>query len=105
MPSIAELNDELRKTFSGGHIMVTAGVRILHPDLRLEVMEAVRNFDAFTPENDPLGEHDCAVITVQNQKFIWKVDYYDQSLSEFSPDPTDTAVTIRILTIMLAAEY
>ena len=95
MPSVVELNDELRKTFSGGHIMITPGVRGLHPDLRLEVMQAVQNFNAFTSENDPEGEHTCGAFVLEQQVFIWRIDCYDFSLGAPSPDPADPAVTIR----------
>jgi Protein of unknown function (DUF3768) len=31
--------------------------------------------------------------------------YFDRSLNYHSPDPTDPAVTVRVITVMLAAEY
>lgn len=36
---------------------------------------------------------------------IFKIDYYNLNLSGHSPDAADPAVTRRVLTIMLAAEY
>ena len=62
-------------------------------------------FDAFTPENDPHGEHDCAVMTVDGIRIIWKIDYYDLSRQYHSPDASDPTVTSRVMTIMRADEY
>jgi len=38
------------------YVMVTPGVQAL-PDM-LGLVQAVQEFDRFTPENDPYGEHD-----------------------------------------------
>jgi hypothetical protein len=59
----------------------------------------------FTNDNDPYGEHDFGAFDVDGARLFWKIDYYDRSLSGGSPDPTDPAVTCRVLTIMLAWEY
>lgn len=102
---IRTLNDALRCRHKGGRIMLTDGIAALPSDVVAGVLRAVQAFDAFTPDNDPYGEHDCAVIEHCVHRVIWKIDYYDRMMVCGSPDPADPAVTTRVLTIMLAHEY
>ena len=102
---IRELNDRLRKYGHGGMWLATIGISSLPPDDMRSVYEAVLTFDGFNPDNNPHGEHDCAVQTVGEAKIIWKIDYYDRARQFHSPDPSDPKVTVRVLTVMLASEY
>lgn len=102
---IRQLNDRLRRTGSGGRIVLTAGVATRHQAVIAAIVAAVARFDAFTADNDPHGEHDCAMLEVGHDSILWKIDCYDPSLSFASADPADPAVTRRVLTIMLAEEY
>jgi uncharacterized protein DUF3768 len=97
------LNDELRRTFSGGKIMMTNGLSS-HPD-HIRILNRVRTFNAFTEDNDPYGEHDFGAFDHAGDVIFFKIDYYDKDLSFGSPDPSDPEVTTRVMTIMLAAEY
>jgi len=99
------LNDQLRTTFVGGAVMITQGVEAIPIARRKLILERVRQFTAFTPDNDPYGEHDCAILEADGERIMFKIDYYDRDLKFHSPDPTDPAVTTRVLTIMLACEY
>jgi hypothetical protein len=45
------------------------------------------------------------VLTVAGQHILFKIDYYNTTLTAGSPDPADPAVTTRVLTIMLPEEY
>ena len=102
---VRALNDRLRQHGVGGTTLVTPGVRALGPDAIAAILAAVTGFSTFDDDNDPYGEHNCAVLTVGTERVIWKIDYYDRSLSGHSPEPTDPAVTTRVLTIMLAKDY
>ena len=71
-----------------------------------EVMEKVKTFKDFTTDNDPHGEHDFGSFTLRENKFFWKIDYYNKDNPDMgSEDPSNTKITLRILTIMLAKEY
>lgn len=102
---LAALNDLLRRTGLGGRVMVTAGVAALPEADRAAIIGAVRAFDAFDPDNDPYAEHDFGAVEVGMVRGFWKIDAYDRHLRFASPDPADPAVTLRVLTIMLAEEY
>ncbi|MFT3988973.1 DUF3768 domain-containing protein [Aestuariivirga sp.] len=89
----------------GGVIMMTDGIAALGLVEVEAIFTAVAKFAAFSEDNDPWSEHDCAVIEAQGHKIIWKIDYYDRSRTYLSPDPADPKVTVRVLTVMLASEY
>jgi hypothetical protein len=102
---IRALNDDFRRTFVGGAVMITAGVEAMPLDQRRSLLAKVRAFDAFTDDNDPHGEHDLGAVDEAGVRYFWKIDYYDRNTEFGSPDPADAAVTTRVLTIMLAEEY
>ena len=49
--------------------------------------------------------HDLDAAIFDDITFFWMIDYSDLDLQMHAPDPSDTAVTARVLTIMLAEEY
>ncbi|MGR6330415.1 DUF3768 domain-containing protein [Sphingomonas sp. XXL09] len=102
---IRELNDGLRRFARSGVICLTAGVQALGESGVAEALIATRDFDAFTPDNDPYDEHDFGAFRAAGERIFWKIDYYDRNRRYGSPDPADPRVTIRVLTIMLASEY
>ena len=99
------LNDDLRQTFTNGLVVLTPGIRALGSDLLRRIGDAVSSFTAFDQDNDPYDEHDFGSVTVDGQVVFFKIDYFDLDLSNHSPDPSDPAVTRRVMTLMLAEEY
>ncbi|MDF2232407.1 DUF3768 domain-containing protein [Albimonas sp. CAU 1670] len=102
---VRELNDALRKRCVGGQVLATRGIGMLPAPLVARIFEAVGAFNDFTEDNDPWGEHDCAAIEVDGIRVIWKIDYYDRTMTAGSPDPSDPLLTLRVLTVMRAEEY
>jgi hypothetical protein len=85
--------------------MMTAGVDSLPRDVRAMAIRKTATFDAFSPDNDPHGEHDFGSFALAGRRFFFKLDYYDPTLEFGSEDPADREKTTRVLTIMLAEEY
>jgi len=102
---IRALNDALRRFGRGGRVMMTSGIEALGAAGIARVIAAVAAFDDFTGDNDPYGEHDCAILTVDGVRVLFKIDYFDRDLTYHSPDASDPKVTQRVLTVMLASEY
>lgn len=106
---IAALNDAFRARLGergAGKFYVTDGVASCGHDFVAKAIAAVKAFTDFTPDNDPYGEHDFGSVVIEGQKVLWKVDYFDRADPDLaSSDPTDSAVTERVLTIMMADEY
>jgi hypothetical protein len=103
--AIRDLNDAFRKSFSGGKVVMTAGVAALPEMVTANALVEVTRFDQFSPDNDPHGEHDFGSFEMVGRTFFWKIEYFDASMEFGSEDPTDTTKTLRVLTLMLAEEY
>ncbi len=69
------------------------------------VLSAVADFDDFTEDNNPHGEREFAALDIEGTRIFFKIDYYNLTLDGGSEDPADTAQTMRVLTLMLPAEY
>lgn len=102
---IRELNDQLRTRAEGGRVVLTQGIAALDERLLAEVLAAIQEFDAWTPDNDPHGEHDFLAVQVQDLIVFAKIDYWDLDYAMHSPDPSEPEVTLRVMTVMLAREY
>lgn len=85
---VAELNDALRRSIHSpgrNQIVMTAGVAALIGEValfrgfrrRAEIIRIVRDYDSFTPDNDPIGEHDFGRFEFEDAILYWKIDLYE----------------------------
>jgi hypothetical protein len=102
---IRALNDELRQHLLGGRAVMTPGIAALGQQAVERIVKTIAVFDDFCHANDPYEEHDFGSFEADGQTIFFKIDYYDKSLTYHSPDPSDSSVTERVITIMLADEY
>lgn len=108
--TIRELNDMFRQEDSSvpGQILITRGLIDLLEEQQTPLAylkHIVSEYDTFTDDNDPHGEHDFGAFEFLENRCFWKIDYYDPTLKWSADDPTDIQKTVRVLTIMLASEY
>ena len=103
--AIARLNDRLRKTGTGGTVVVTKAVTHLKGFDAETLMFALASYDGFDADNDPHGERDFGDLTLFNSTLLFKIDYHDTATEFGSNDPADPDVTRRVLTVMTAADW
>ena len=102
---IRALNDELRHNLAAGVAVMTPGVAALGQEAVDRIVKTIAVFDDFCHANDPHEEHDFGAFDADGKRIFFKIDYFDSSLTVHSPDPSDSNVTKRVITIMLAEEY
>jgi hypothetical protein len=111
--TIAEQNDAFRAqvlrlgawTTSGiaGRTVMTRGIAAVGQERLMRILRHVETFSAFTPANDPYGEHDLGAFDDEGERIMWKVDYYADASMTFGAE--NPAESYRVLTIMFAHEY
>jgi hypothetical protein len=84
---------------------MTPGVAALGQVTVDRIVQTISVYDNFCHANDPYEEHDFGSFEADGQTIMFKIDYYDKTLTYHSPDPSDPSVTERVITIMLAEEY
>lgn len=102
---IRALNDQLRRNLTTGIAVITSGVAALGIAAVERIVKTIAVFDDFHHADDPHQEHDFGSFEAEGATIFFKIDYYDNSLSCHSPDPSDPSLTQRVITIMLAEEY
>jgi hypothetical protein len=102
---IRALNDQLRRNLATGVAVMPPGVAALGEEASARIIKTIAVFDDFCHANDPHEEHDFGSFEAEGHTIFFKIDYFDRGMNCHSPDPTDPAVTVRVITVMLADEY
>jgi hypothetical protein len=111
---IAQQNDDFRQNFGSaiasdnpiqGKHTVTQGFLSLDPGDQLIATLKIRNYNDFTKDNDPYGEHDYGSFKLNGETICWKIDYYDLNYQYGSENPANPTQTRRVLTAMLSWEW
>ena len=103
---IRHLNDAFRRSFIGGQVMLTLGIRSKSEKEVADILERVRTFSNFNKGNNPYNEKDFSSFDYNGDRIIWKIDYYSSSDMRYGSDnPADPNKTTRIMTIMCADEF
>ena len=93
-----EANDRFRRILSGGAVQMTAGIIALGAEAQRRIIEAVRAFDDFDPD-DPFDSHDLGDFEIEadgpgqtttRQLIFFRIDRHGRC---------------RVLTLMLASEW
>ncbi len=106
MKTVAVHNETFRATLfpSPRHkIIFSEMVADLSHEKLQELLTLVRQFKNFNEDNDPYGERDFGSVLLDQQKYYFKIDYYDEKF-QYGADPAEGPVS-RILTIMHSSEY
>jgi len=106
---IAQLNDKFRKSIfdqPDGRVLVTRSLRdAFNDDAIVQILTKVKNFDQFDSGNNPYGTKDFGSFNHDDERILWKFDYYDQDTEYGSPDPANQEITNRVLTVMLSCDW
>lgn len=102
---IRQLNDQLRTLRGSGQVHIVGQLVDMGEELQKKVLFEVATFAGFNDGDDPYGEHDFGAVTVDGERFMFKIDYYAPGLKEGSEDPADPAKTVRVMSVFCAEDY
>ena len=105
MTDIATLNDNFRRSFINGEVLLSAGIAAMSSEDKANIISMVQNFNDFTEDNNVYGENDFGSFDYKGEKILWKIDYYDLNNQYHSENPANPDITNRILTIMTVFEW
>jgi len=108
--TVAMQNDEFRYAMEGhggipGHVVLSEGLLARGVVFTRLATLAVTVYDDFGGGNDPAPEHDHGALVVDGVPIRWHIDLHAPDLIHAPRDRTDPVQTVRVLRIMLDAEW
>ena len=72
---IRAINDNFRVLGEGrGSIFLTQGIQALGELMLIRIMLAVREYDAWSEDNDPWNEHDFGSLEISGKRIFFKIE-------------------------------
>lgn len=98
-------NDAFREWGNGdGRWVMSEGLQD-DPFAKVGVLDKVRNYRDFDPEDEADDMHDFGAFDHHGRRIYWKIDVMDSNGRYAGEDAFDPRETRRLLTVMLADEY
>lgn len=102
---LGRMNDGFRSAFLEIFWYFSENIKKLPTSVIDEIINRVRKFDDFKPDDDPFGERDFGQFTLEGiGEVTWCICHYDLTLNHFSEDMYDPNVTLPIMKIMFESE-
>ena len=95
------LNDGLRKEPDEKNVFISLEVARLGEIKLKELFAKLKSYTNFSKELDPDRDHSSGVINLDKHKIDWNISYWDLDEEDDSPDPSDPAVTTRVLNLFI----
>ncbi len=85
--TVAEANDRFRCHAEGrGEVVIDSSIYALGADFVSSLLKEIANFDNFTKDTDPIGEHDTGEVKLHEHTFIWQFNYFDLTEGKYVYD-------------------
>lgn len=99
---IAQLNDSFRKQLGTSAAYITVELAQQGATFLKKLLGALRNIETSQADAED-DERSYGAVSVSGQTIEWVINYYDRDEENESPDPADSSITKRTLTIYKAA--
>lgn len=99
---ISALNDMLRQTHMTGEVKLSKGVKALPAETQKQILEGVKNYDAFEQYGIKTDEKDMGVFSVDEHSIFWRIQCYTEDgvwtcLESDDPEKINRVLSIKLM--------